>query len=78
VATVRQLLDGYVARRVTLDQLAANFRARRWPTTVVDEWAVEDPPPSDDSFDVVAADSRLTAAEYARLQAAYRTAVSST
>ncbi|MEV4511369.1 hypothetical protein AB0K00_20630 [Dactylosporangium sp. NPDC049525] len=73
---MRELLDDLAAGRLTLAQVAADFRTRTWPprrqATEAQMWGVHDADlPEDDSWQLVETDSRLTAAQYAVLGKAY-------
>lgn len=80
MASVADILNRLAAGDLTLDQAAADFRARTWPkptrrATVDEAQRGDDPRPYDaGSWDAVSADSRLTADQYARLADAYRDA----
>ncbi|MFY1595479.1 hypothetical protein [Micromonospora sp. WMMD737] len=74
--SVRDVLDGLMAGRITLDQAATDFRQRRWTalpkTTDAQAWGVhDDTPASGDSWDLVNSDSRLTPEQYKVLADAY-------
>ncbi len=76
VNSVRDVLDQLVAGRITLTQAADDFRGRRWArrpaTTAGQAWGVhDDPPPAEDSWDIVNSDSRLTTEQYETLAEAY-------
>lgn len=76
MTTVRVLLDQFSEGELDLDQLAEAFRSRRWPprqhATDAQAWGVhDDDPPSDDSWELVESDSRLSPTQYEVLAAAY-------
>lgn len=76
MASVKDLLDRLAAGDATLDETVSAFRNREWPVagkaSEAANWGAEDPPfGGPDSFDVVAADSRLTTAQYQALARAY-------
>lgn len=76
MATVRDMLKAYDARRVTLDDLAADFRRRKWApvktTTDAQAWGVvDDDAPNPDSWEIVDAWPTLTPDAYAALSNAY-------
>lgn len=74
--TVRDLVEGLVAGKLSLDAVASDFRRRSWPkrpkTTEAQAWGVADDSwPDDNSWDVVTTCSVLTAKQYAALAQAY-------
>jgi hypothetical protein len=75
MATVTQLLDALATHRLSLDDVAAEFRRRTWPARVratdAQAFGVEDEDaPDPDSWAAVEADSRLTAEQYVILAVA--------
>jgi hypothetical protein len=75
MATVGEMLDRLDAGELTLDEVAADFRGRRWQpepaATDAQVWGVaDDDEPSGDSWAVVNADSRLTPEQYQTLASA--------
>lgn len=79
MATVKELLDGLASRRLTVSQVAADFRQRSWAPrrtpTAAQAWGVEDAEaPGDNDWSLVESDSRLSAAQLAVLGKAYDTA----
>lgn len=76
MATVKELLDQLASKKLTVSQVAADFRARTWPPrpepSAAAAWGVEDDePPSDDSWALVESDSRLNASQRAVLGRAF-------
>lgn len=76
VTTVRTILDQLAAGTITASAAAADFRARTWPpraeSTEAQAWGVEDyDPPAEDSWELVEADSRLSAPQRAVLRRAH-------
>lgn len=76
MASVRELLDQLAAKKITVAQVAADFRARSWPPrqgpSAAAAWGVEDDEPAgDDSWALVESDSRLSAPQRAVLNRAF-------
>lgn len=76
VPSVRDVLDRLAAGKMTLDDVAEDFRTRRWPalpkTSDAQAWGVQDDTPApNNSWDVVNSDSRLTPEQYKTLADAY-------
>jgi predicted ABC-type ATPase len=76
---VSEVLDDLDAGTISIGDAAADFAGRVWPrpqpVTDAEAWGVDDDPaPLPDSWDIVNADSRLTAAQYRTLAAAYQDA----
>ena len=76
MSAVTDMVDDFVEGRATLNQTVTKFQNFNWakPRDVV-ETDVESPAPTENSFDEVQFDSRLTTRQYAQLAAAYRSAV---
>ena len=81
MATVRQLMDDLAARRKTVEQLATDFRTRKWPApkprpTDAQAYGVEDDARDDDpnSWSAVQNDSRVSIEHYKTLFDAYQAA----
>lgn len=76
MSAITDMIDAMIEGRATLGQTAARFRNFEWkPRAEVDEDSFENPEPTENSFDEVQYDSRLTPKQYAQLGDAYRVAV---
>lgn len=70
MATVKELLDRLAAGEISTDEVAADFRGRKWakrsPATKAQVYGVEDTEPADEDNDwgLVNEDPRLTSAQY--------------
>lgn len=78
MATVKELLDKLAAGEISTDEVAADFRGRKWnkhqPATKAEVYGVHDTEPADEDNDwgLVNEDPRITPAQYEILSKAKR------
>lgn len=76
MSTVTDMIDDFIEGRQTLSQTMTKFEKFDWSKPrKVDETDVEGSAPTENSFDEVQTDSRLTVRQYAQLAEAYRRGV---